>query len=85
MIAWCSKPEANQLPIAKAISIDISVNGRHLSRERGFLLISEGHAEIARVPLDDIGAIIVHAHGVTYTNSLLVELANRGVIFVLFQ
>ena len=63
--------------------IDISVDGRHLSRLRGFLLISDGHAEIARVPLDDIGAIIVHAHGVTYTNSLLVELANRGVIVVL--
>lgn len=63
--------------------IDISVDGRHLSRVRGFLLISEDHAEIARVPFDDIGAIIVHAHGVTYTNSLLVELANRGVIFVL--
>lgn len=63
--------------------IDISVDGRHLSLFRGFLVISEQHNEIARVALDDIGAIIVHAHGVTYTNSLLVELANRGVIVVL--
>ena len=63
--------------------IDITVDGRHLSRLRGFLLISEDYAEIARVPLDDIGAIIVHAHGLTYTNSLLVELAKRGTIVVL--
>ena len=63
--------------------IDISVDGRHLSRLRGFLVISEEHNELARVALDDIGAIIVHTHGVTYTNSLLVELAKRGVIVVL--
>lgn len=63
--------------------IDISSDNKHLSRSRGFLIISEERAELARIPLDDIFAIIIHAHGVTYSNSLLVELARRGAIAVL--
>lgn len=33
---------------------------------------------IGRIPLDQIAAVIVHAHGVTWTNSIIVELAERG-------
>lgn len=58
--------------------IDISQDGRHLSRDRGFLLVQENDQTIGRVPLDQIAAVIVHAHGVTWTNSILVELAERG-------
>ncbi len=63
--------------------IDIATDGRHLSRDRGFLKVEEGGAEVGRVPLDQIAAIIVHAHGITWTNSLLVELAGRGAMLVL--
>lgn len=63
--------------------IDIATDGRHLSRERGFLKVSENGTEVGRVPLDQIAAIIVHAHGITWSNSLLVELAERGAILVL--
>ncbi len=63
--------------------IDISTDGRHLSRQRGFLRVEEDGQEVGRVPLDQIAAVIVHAHGVTYTSSLLVELAERGVPVVL--
>lgn len=58
--------------------IDISQDGRHLSRDRGFLLVQEDSQTIGRVPLDQIAAVIVHAHGITWTNSILVELAERG-------
>lgn len=58
--------------------IDISQDGRHLSRDRGFLKVEEHGQTIGLVPLDQIAAVIVHAHGVTWTNSLLVELAERG-------
>ncbi|MDF2235763.1 type II CRISPR-associated endonuclease Cas1 [Albimonas sp. CAU 1670] len=58
--------------------LDIATDGRHLSRARGFLVVSEGHEEVGRVPLDQIAAVIVHAHGVTWSNSLLVALAERG-------
>jgi len=63
--------------------IDIATDGRHLSRDRGFLKVEEGGTEVGRVPLDQIAAIIVHAHGITWTNSLLVELADRGAMLVL--
>lgn len=63
--------------------LDIATDGRHLSRERGFLKVSEGNAEIARVPLDQVAAVIVHAHGTTWSTSLLTELAERGVPVVL--
>lgn len=63
--------------------IDISQDNRHLSKYRGFLIISQDQSEIARIALDDILAIIVHSHGVTYSNSVLCELAERGGIVVL--
>lgn len=63
--------------------IDIATDGRHLSRERGFLKVSEDGAEIGRAALDQVAAVIVHAHGTTWTASLLAELAERGAPVVL--
>lgn len=63
--------------------IDIATDGRHLSRDRGFLKVSEGGSEIGRTPLDQIAGVIVHAHGTTWSSSLLVELAARGAPVVL--
>ena len=63
--------------------IDISTDGRHLSRDRGFLKVSENGTEIGRTPLDQIAGVIVHAHGTTWSTSLLVELAERGAPVVL--
>ena len=40
-------------------------------------------SELGQVPLDDIAAVIANAHGLTYTNNLLVALAERGAPFVL--
>jgi len=39
--------------------------------------------ELGRIPLDDIAAVIANAHGLTYSNNLLVALAERGAPFVL--
>lgn len=58
--------------------VDIASDGRHLSRERGFLKVSEDGVEIGRVPLDEITAVLIHAHGTTCSASLLAELADRG-------
>lgn len=63
--------------------VDIATDGRHLSAHRGFLIVAEGHEEVGRVPLDDVGAVIVHAHGVTWTTNLVVALAERGAILLL--
>ncbi|MDG2533845.1 type II CRISPR-associated endonuclease Cas1 [Sphingomonas sp. HITSZ_GF] len=63
--------------------VDIATDGRHLSAHRGFLIVSEERAEVGRVPLDDVAAVIVHAHGVTWSTSLVVALAERGAILLL--
>jgi CRISPR-associated protein Cas1 len=63
--------------------IDIATDGRHLSAYRGFLIVTEKRAEVGRIPLDDVAAVIVHAHGVTWSTNLIVALAERGAILLL--
>ena len=66
--------------------VEVSNDKRHLSAYRGFLLVNstdEDRQEVGRVPLDDISALIANAHGLSYTNNLLVALAERGAPFVL--
>ncbi len=63
--------------------IEISKGPRYLSVYRGFMIIKEGEDEIARVPLDDISAVIVTGYGVTHSSNLLTALAQRGIPFVL--
>lgn len=66
--------------------IEIADDHRHLSVHRGFMLVHETECErqeLGRIPLDDIAAVIANAHGISYTNNLLVHLAERGAPFVL--
>lgn len=63
--------------------VDIATDGRHLSALRGFMVVSQDRDEVGRVPLDDIAAVIVHAHGVTWSTNLVVALAERGAVMVL--
>lgn len=63
--------------------VDIATDDLHLSAHRGFLVVSQDQTEKGRVALDDIQAIIVHAHGVTWSTSLSIALAERGAIMVL--
>ncbi|WP_370155167.1 type II CRISPR-associated endonuclease Cas1 [Ferrovibrio sp.] len=62
--------------------VDISQDNQHLSIHRGFLLVERDGTEVGRVALDDIAALLVHAHGITYSNSVLVELAARNAPLV---
>ncbi len=62
--------------------VDIATDGRHLSAYRGFLLVTHEREEVGRVPLDDVAAVIIHAHGVTWTTNLVVALAERGALMV---
>jgi CRISPR-associated protein Cas1 len=66
--------------------VEVADDRRHLFVSRGFLVVqdSEGaRKELGQVPLDDIAAVIANAHGLSYTNNLLVALAERGAPFVL--
>ena len=66
--------------------VEVANDKRHLSLYRGFMLVhstGEDREEVGRVALDDMGALIANAHGLSYTNNLLVALAERGVPMVL--
>jgi CRISPR-associated protein Cas1 len=63
--------------------VEIATDGRHLSIHRGFLVVAESGAEVGRVPMDDVAAVVANAHGLTYTNNALIELSSRGVPVVL--
>ena len=63
--------------------IEIASEGRHLARYRGLMTVSLDGVEDGRVPLDDIGVLLCNARGLTYSNSLMTELARRGVAVVL--
>lgn len=63
--------------------VEIAGQGRYLHLDRGFLVVSKQGSEIGRTPIDDISALIGNAHGLSYSNNLLVALAERGVPFAL--
>jgi CRISPR-associated protein Cas1 len=66
--------------------VEVADDQRHLFLHRGFMVVKEtngDHKELGQVPLDDIAAVIANAHGLSYTNNLLVALAERGAPFVL--
>jgi CRISPR-associated protein Cas1 len=66
--------------------VEVADDHRHLSMHRGFMVVQDTGAErkeVGHVPLDDIAAVIANAHGLSYTNNLLVALAERGAPFVL--
>ncbi|WP_426687429.1 type II CRISPR-associated endonuclease Cas1 [Rhodanobacter ginsengiterrae] len=63
--------------------VEIAGDNRYLSLDRGFLVISHRKEELGRVPIDDVAALIGNAHGLSYSNNLLVALAERGAPFVL--
>lgn len=66
--------------------VEVADDRRHLSLYRGFMVVQDTEGErkeLGQVPLDDIAAVIANAHGLSYTNNLLVALSERGAPFVL--
>ena len=66
--------------------VEVADDRRHLFLSRGFLVVQNttgDREELGQVPLDDIAAVIANAHGLSYTNNLLVALAERCAPFVL--
>lgn len=66
--------------------VEIADDKRHLFLHRGFMVVqaSDGERkELGQIPIDDITAVIANAHGISYTNNLLIALAERGIPFVL--
>ena len=62
--------------------VDIATEGLHVSAYRGFLIVAKDRAEVGRIALDDIHAVILHAHGCTWTGNVVAALAERGAPIV---
>ncbi len=62
--------------------VEITEEGRHLAKDRGFLVVQAGREEAGRVPLDDLMAVMATARGTSVSVALLAALAERGVPFV---
>lgn len=61
--------------------VEVADDKRHVFVRRGLMVVRDTEVErqeLGRVPLDDIAAVIANAHGLSYTNNLLVSLAERG-------
>jgi CRISPR-associated protein Cas1 len=66
--------------------VEVADDRRHLFLSRGFLVVQDTEGErkeLGQIPLDDVAAVIANAHGLSYTNNLLVALAERCAPFVL--
>lgn len=68
---------------AAGIVVEVAEDGRHLSLDRGFMVVSEKGRELGRVPLDDMAVLIATAHGLTYSNNLLLALLERDCSVIL--
>lgn len=66
--------------------VEIADDRRHLFLSRGFMVVQDtdgDRKELGQIPLDDIAAVIANAYGLSYTNNLLIALAERCAPFVL--
>lgn len=67
--------------------VEITRDDCHLSLFRGFMLVlrrEDGETtEIGRVPLDGLAAVICNAHGLSYSNNLVLALTARGIVMVM--
>ena len=63
--------------------IEVASDGVHLSVERGFMKVTKDRECLGQVALDDIDALVVHAHGATFSANLISGLAARGTPVVM--
>lgn len=60
--------------------VEVSDRGRRLSLDRGFMVVHGNQKELGRIAIDDVSALMLTSTGVSYSNPLLVALAERGAV-----
>lgn len=63
--------------------VEVASDGVHLSVDRGFMKVSRDRESLGQVALDDIDALVVHAHGATFSATLISRLSERGAPVVM--
>lgn len=63
--------------------VEILENGRYLSKYRGFLVVSDKEAQLGRVPLADVSAVLISADQATVSKQVVTALCeqNAAIIF----
>ena len=64
-------------------TIDISEGPTRLSIELDQLVLTRDRQEIARIPCEDVGVLLVDHHSTTYTHAVFTRLAEAGACAVL--
>ena len=64
--------------------VEITDMQAHLSLHRGFLKVSIKDNKEYEIPLHDIGGVIANSYSLTYSNNLLVKLAELNIPFINF-
>ena len=58
--------------------VEIAEDGRYLSLYRGFLVVSDKEAQLGRVPLADVSALVLSANQASVSKNLMVALAEQN-------
>lgn len=62
--------------------IEVAEDGRYLSKYRGFLVVSDKEAELGRVPLEDVSAVILSANQASISKNILSALSERNAVVI---
>jgi len=62
--------------------VEVTTEGAHLAKERGFLVVKCRGEELGRVALDDLDAVVGNAYGLTVSSNVIATLAERNVPLV---
>jgi CRISPR-associated protein Cas1 len=63
-------------------TVEVSGDGNHLSVCMGSLVVRRGEEEVGRVPLEDIGVLILDSQTLTYTHAVLAEVLGAGAVII---
>jgi len=63
-------------------TIEISGNGNHLAIDQGSLTIRRDGEEVGRVPLEDLGVLVLDCPTTTYTHSVLTQALAAGAVII---
>lgn len=59
--------------------LEISELSCHLATSHGFVIMKVAGVEVNKIPFDHISAVVTKAHGITYTQNVLVKLAQHNI------
>ncbi len=64
-------------------AVEITGTGRHLHKDRGFLVVSHDKEDLGRLPLDDLEVVLFAGYGMTCTSELMNTLAERCIPLII--